>query len=644
MIETVKFRIGAWTVTPALNSLERDGRSIKVEPRAMDVLVLLAQRDQAVVSVDELIASVWKGVVVGDGSVYLAISQVRQALGDSAEGVRYIETIPKRGYRLTVPVEYVEPTSTPSQSPPDAAVRASAQTFPDAQASLSSGRAWLVPVAVGAVALAALAWALREPAHRLPVAANSVAVLPFDNLSSDLEQQYFADGMTVEILSALSRVRGLQVTGRASSFQLRGRNEDLHSIGETLGVEYVLEGSVRRAADQVRISAQLSSARTGVHLWSQTYERRLDDLFSIQDEIAGSVAGALQIKLGVGDVGRVPGMTRNVAAYDEYLRGMALNLDWRPDSLPLAITRLQRAVAIDPSFSPAWAGLSAVYSNAATLVPDRVAEWQSSASVALDHARALTPDAPHVLLEAGISEARRGRWREAAAIYEELQTAYAKYGMADQAWGPRGVFLLAVGRLREAIPALERARAEEPLAPAFAAFLSQAESGAGDLTAALAEVDRGLALEGLDTLLQGMSLVIGLTRDDRVEIDRRLSVMSENDPGIRVNRSLARFMDAPAGAAAEIRRLASVASQAEKRALAQWAAYYHEPELSLELLAAIAPTMGHPSALWQPLFQDVRKLPAFRDLVQELGLVDYWRTYGWSDFCHPSSGEDFVCS
>src|SRR5690606_3437070 len=230
-----------------------------------------------------------------------------------------------------------------------------------------------------------------------------------------------------------SRVRGLQVTGRASSLRFKGRDDDLRSIGETLGVEYVLEGSVRKAADQVRISAQLSSARTGVHLWSETYERGLDDLFSIQDEIATSVAGPLQIKLGLGDVGRVPGMTRNVAAYDEYLRGMSLNLDWRPDSLPLAVTHLRRAVAIDPSFSPAWAGLSTVYTNGALLVPDRADEWQSSASAALDHARTLTPDAPHVLLEFGIRETRRGRWREAAAIYEELQTSYAKYGMADQA-------------------------------------------------------------------------------------------------------------------------------------------------------------------------------------------------------------------
>ena len=166
---------------------------------------------------------------------------------------------------------------------------------------------------------------------------------------------------------------------------------------------------MRKAGDQVRITAQLSNARTGEQLWSRDLRAQARRHLLIQDEIAKSVADALQVKLGVGDVGRVPGMTRNVAAYDEYLRGMSLNLDWRPESFPLAIAHLQRAVALDPSFSLAWAGLSAVYTNGALLVPDRAEEWLASGAEALEHARALTPDAPHVLLELGIarSEARQ---------------------------------------------------------------------------------------------------------------------------------------------------------------------------------------------------------------------------------------------
>jgi TolB-like protein/DNA-binding winged helix-turn-helix (wHTH) protein/Tfp pilus assembly protein PilF len=634
MSEMGRIRIGPWTANPALNLIERGTRSVKIEPRAMDVLVFLARHNEAVVSVDELIAAVWKGVVVGDGSVYLAINQLRQALDDPADGTRCIETIPKRGYRLTVPVEYVEPVSAPAPSVPQASLR---------QLIGRRFRWWPVAALVGVVIVifAAFALILRNGAR--PVPPPSVTVLPFDNLSSDTEQEYFADGITVEILNTLARVRGLRVTGRVSSFHFKGRNEDLRSIGEALGVEHILEGSVRKAANQVRITVQLSSARTGEHLWSETYERKLDDIFLIQDEIAKAVASALQVKLGVGDLGSVPGMTRNVAAYDDYLRGMSLNLDWRPESFPLAIARLQRAVELDPSFSVAWAGLNTAYTNGAMLAPDRAPEWLAKASEALERARALTPDAPHVLLEVGIGEARRGKWSEAAVVFEQLQTSYARYGMASQAWGPRGVFLLGVGRAREAVSALERAREEEPLAPAYAEFLSQAESAGGNLAGALAEVDRGLKLEGLATVLQGTGFVIALTRGDRAEIQRRLDAMSDSQPGFQINRRLARFMDAPAGAAAEIRRIASAASQAEKGVLAHWAAYYNEPELSLELLAEVAPDMGHPGALWQPLFREVRKLPAFKELVRDLGFVDYWRTYGWSDFCHPSSGGDFAC-
>lgn len=633
MSEAAAIRIGAWTVHPALNQLERGTRTVRIEPRAMDVLMFLAGRAGEVVSVDELIASVWKGVVVGDGSVYLAIRQVRQALEDAADGTRYIETIPKRGYRLLVPVERTALASTAGQS---------ASQAPEGQQNARAVHRRLAFLFAAVIACGVFALVLRSGI--LPARTGSVAVLPFENLSSDPEQTYFAHGITAEILNTLSHVRGLRVTGRTSSFRFQGRGETLSAIGEALGVEHVLEGSVRKSGDQVRVTAQLSNVRTGDQLWSETYERRLEDIFLIQDEIAKSVADALQVRLGVGDVAHIPGMTRNVSAYDEYLRGMALNLDWQAQSFPLAIAHLQRAVALDPSFSVAWAGLHTVYANGAFVVPERAEEWRRKGAEALDRARALTPYAPHVLLESGIREARAGHWNEAAAIFEQLQASYARYDMDSQAWGPRGIFLLAVGRVREAVPDLERARAEDPLAPAFAGFLAYAKLADGDLAGALGEVDRGLRLDGLETSLLRTGFVIALNQGNRAEIDRRLGLMTDDVQSLGINRRLAGFIDAPAGAAIEIRRLATTANLADKTMLAQWAAYYHEPELSLALLADVAPELSHPGMLWQPLFDEVRKLPAFKDLVRALGFVDYWRAHGWSDFCRPGEGADFVCA
>jgi TolB-like protein/DNA-binding winged helix-turn-helix (wHTH) protein len=621
--EVARIKIGLWTATPALNLLERDGRCIKIESRAMDVLVVLARHGGAVVSVDELLASVWKGVVVGDGSVYLAIRQLRQALDDPADGTRYIETIPKRGYRLTAP-----------GNPEPAGAPVTTQASSRRQMALSLPR-WFGAVAfVGVAIVAGLVFALRDGVS--PKETSSVAVLPFENLSSDPEQEYFADGVTAEILNTLSRVRDLHVTGPSSSFRFKDRDESLSTVGAVLGVDYVLEGSVRKASDRVRIAAQLSSARTGRQLWSERYERSLDDIFMIQDEIAQAVATALQLNLGVGDLGRVPGMTGNVAAYEEYLHGTARLAEGRLESFPLAIAHLQRAVVLDPSFSVGWGALGMAYSNGALAMPAKTEEWRAQSDEAVEQARALTPDAPHVLLVSGVAESRRGRWVEAASIFERLEASYSRYGMTQKAWEPRGVFLAFVGRLREATPVLERWRAEEPLKPQVAGWLSLAYMVEQNFEVALAEIDKGLELEDPDTPLLRTGLLIALSKKDRVEIHNRLRAMTESDL-----RGLTPFVDEPAGAAAQIRREALTANPSLKTALAYWAAYFQEPELSLQLWSE---GTRDAAGLWQPLMRDVRKMPAFKDLVRELGLVDYWRAYGWSDFCHPIGEHDFACS
>lgn len=629
MAEARQIRIGAWTATPSLNLLERETRAVKVEPRAMDVLMFLARHAGEVVSIEQLIAAVWKGAVVGDGSVYLAIRQLRQSLDDASDGSSYIETIPKRGYRLTARVKQLQQ----DEDTTDAA---------SLNAPSPTGRSfsrWSVVAAATAAALLVVAFTSRQ--MTTPASAASVAVLPFANLSSDPEQEYFADGMTIELLNKLSRVSDLRVTGPTSSFHFRGRNENPRKTAAALGVEHLLEGSVRKAGERVRVTASLSNAQSGQQLWAQTYERDLEDVFAIQDQIAQSVADALQVKLGIG-LGRMPGMTRNVAAYDEYLRGMSLNLERRPESFALAIAHLQRAVVFDPEFSLAWSGLATVYTNGGFVVPERADEWQQEASEALDRARALTPDAPHVLLEIGIAQVRSGHWNDGAATYQKLEESYARYGMQSRMWGPRGVFLLAVGRISEAVDALERACLDEPLAPAFALFLSEALLASGNPAASLAEVDRGLELGGLESLLLQAGVMAALSKGERDEIEERVHRLPADSSGA-MNRGMLSFLDTPASAAVAIREAAVAATASEKAVLAQWAAYYRESALALELLQDATPHLSRPSLLWMPLMSDVRKLPEFRGLVQRLGLVDYWRNHDWPQFCRPMGARKFVC-
>lgn len=231
----------------------------------------------------------------------------------------------------------------------------------------------------------------------------SIAVLPFADMSPDHDQEYFADGISEELLNTLARIRDLRVSGRTSSFYFKGRNEDLRSIGAALGVHFILEGSVRKAGDRVRITAQLIDATTDAHLWSETYDRTLEGLFEIQEGIAKSVASALQITLGVGGLGGIPGMTRNAAAYDEYLlAGVAHGVEMiLPTSVPeirRSIQHLERAVTLDPAFSLAWSGLDFLYDNSSIMDPSGQGESAAKARKADDRALALTPDSPFMLV------------------------------------------------------------------------------------------------------------------------------------------------------------------------------------------------------------------------------------------------------
>ena len=191
-------------------------------------------------------------------------------------------------------------------------------------------------------------------------AEQSIAVLPFADMSPDKDQEYFSDGISEELLNSLARIPDLQVRGRTSSFYFKGRNEDLRTISEMLKVEHIIEGSVRKASDQVRITVQLINARTDTHLWSKTYDRDLKDIFAVQEDIAHSIADALEVTLGMGKLGRMQGMTRNVAAYEDYLTGRSQIRYLDRESYLRAIEHLERAVSLDPDFGMAWGVLASI--------------------------------------------------------------------------------------------------------------------------------------------------------------------------------------------------------------------------------------------------------------------------------------------
>src|SRR5215831_3003317 len=259
--------------------LRRDEKPVRLGSRALDILCVLASAEGRLVTKDELMAQVWQGTVVEENNLHFHISSLRRALDADGTGESWIVTVPGRGYRLLRPRE-----------PP-------AATEP-------------------------------APGPGLPVADKpSLAVLPFLNLSGDPEQEYFADGMVEEIITALSRIRWLFVTARNSSFAYKGQNVDVKRVGRELGVRYVLEGSVRKSANRIRIAAQLIDAGTGAHLWADHFDGRLEDVFELQDKVASSVAGVIEPALQAAETARSTGRpTTDLTAYDLYLRAHAM--DW----------------------------------------------------------------------------------------------------------------------------------------------------------------------------------------------------------------------------------------------------------------------------------------------------------------------------
>lgn len=494
--------------------------------------------------------------------------------------------------------------------------------------------------------------------EQVPAASNAekakktIAVLPFTDLSPEKDQEYFADGIAEELLNSLTRISELEVRGRTSSFYFKDRDEDLRTISEMLNVEYILEGSVRKAGEQVRITVQLINTRKDAHIWSKTYDRELKDIFAIQDNIAQSVADALQITLGVGELGRAPGMTRNIAAYDAFLAGRS-SLNGSQ-----AIEQLEQAVALDPDFAIGWYNLANTYSFASVLIPERAKEFLAKRRSALSRVVELTPETDLAL---GIAASRSGDMVEVERLYKKALAL----NPANFETNPEyGWFLLKVGRPTEAIDYFQRLVRMEPLASSGHSNLGLAYELSGNIDAAVmatkkaGELSDQLAFNnaGLLAFNNAGLLVLALEENNRALIDEYVALVQNTELLGNINRSDTRdinqvmhaLLDTPEEAGAELRLFLTdpaYNNPFNRLWIARWASYFGEFELALQTCRE---SIGSNSDLiwqiWQPIHKGMRQLPGFKDLVREFGLVDYWRTSGkWGDFCHPVGEDDFEC-
>jgi transcriptional activator of cad operon len=290
-------RIGAWCVDPTAGQISRDGETARVEVRTMRLLVCLAEHAGEVVSIDDLLAEVWSGVIVTPESVYQAVASLRRLLGDDARQPTYIATVPRLGYRMVAmvgpwPSDGGPPTPAPADGPTS---RPRLMAGPMRAAGAALCLALVVAFLFHGKAADDGHSATATPA---PKPQKSIAVLPFLDLTEGMTQEPFADGMTEELIDKLSKVPGLRVPAPTSSFYFKGKQVPLAEIAKTLGVAYVLDGSVRKSGARLRVAARLTRADHGYVVWSETYDKPLGDVLMVQDDIAGAVTKALTTSLG----------------------------------------------------------------------------------------------------------------------------------------------------------------------------------------------------------------------------------------------------------------------------------------------------------------------------------------------------------
>ena len=336
--------------------LIRDGRPIKLTKLSFKVLQVLVQAAPALVTHDDLIDQVWgPRRVISPDNLSQRMKTLRQSLGDDPNQPIYIEGVRGEGYRLVpeVKIQSVPVSSQPGRQAPSTRLLVSLVVLALALGYIAFDNFVLDPEKRAQSARLESLTAAPGESH----GEKSIAVLPFVNVSSDPEQEYFSDGITEEILNLLTKIPELKVTSRTSVFSFKGQRIDVPTVAEKLGVEHILEGSVRKSGNRVRVTAQLIEARNDVHLWSETYERKLDDIFAIQDEIASEVAKALQVHL----LGAAPlATTTSIEAYKLYLRGKHFAEQRNKDSLETSITAYRESIALDENFAPSWAGLADV--------------------------------------------------------------------------------------------------------------------------------------------------------------------------------------------------------------------------------------------------------------------------------------------
>lgn len=452
------YRFGVFEFSPRQGELRKHGIRVKLQDQPCQVLRLLLERAGDVVTRDEFCQRLWSAetFVDFDDGLNTAIRKLREALGDSTETPRFIETLPRRGYRFIAAAEApseqpAPPAETPSMTAGEQATRR------------RSRMAMSASVALCAFLLAGVgAWHLVGRYSALE-AINSLAVLPLENLSGDSSQEYFADGITDALTTELARIGSLRVISRTSSMQYKGRRTPLPQIARELRVDALLDGSVVREGNRVRITARLIEGRTDRHLWAESYERDIRDILNLQNEIAVAVAERVHARLSALEQNRL-GTSRvvNPDAYDQYLLGKFYSTSRTEMDVDMAIAALRRAVTLDPIMAAGHAELARLYTSKAFNFRPQEKQWEELALEAATRAIALDPELAEAYLARGVIYWTHHRGFPHERAIKEYRQALKLNPNLDEAHHQLGNVYMHIGLLDRSVTELSTAMALNP--------------------------------------------------------------------------------------------------------------------------------------------------------------------------------------
>jgi len=478
------YEFGAFCLDPAEHTLLRDGQPIPLRPKVYDLLVVLVENRGHLVDKEQLMSSVWAEEFVEEGNINKNISMLRQALGESGGGTKFIETVPKRGYRFVAEVREVNDNRqaelltqaaarpTHEHQPPRENHEQSLPLPPLMQSQVKRfNKHWIALVGVPLLVLAAIVYVVltRQRSRSATPAVRSIVVLPFQNLSGDASQDYLVDGVTDALIGDLAQIGALRVISRTSAMHYKGTNKSLPEIAKELNVDAVVEGTVQRSGERVHVRAQLIHAASDSHLWAADYDRDSRDILDLQSEVARAIASEVSIKITPAEQRLlVPKRTIARAAIDNYLQGRYFWNRRTEEDMRKAIGYFEAAISADANYAQAYAGLADSYNQLGTVMIGVMPPSEARRTGEIAARKGLEIDNEVAEAHAALAYENFFNWNWASAEDEFKRSIQLNPNYAS-AHSHYGLYLVARERIDEAVAETNRAQELDPLSLSISA-------------------------------------------------------------------------------------------------------------------------------------------------------------------------------